>query len=386
MPGSPTDSHRPGGPLAGVRVVELAGLGPAPFCGQLLADMGAEVTLIDRPGPDNFLTHNRAKKSIVLDLRKEGGAEVVLKLVRDADILIEGLRPGVAERLGVGPEACHAVNKKLVYGRMTGWGQTGPWAKMAGHDINYISVTGALEAIGAGDQPPPPPLNLVGDYGGGSLYLLSGLLAALFNAARTGAGDVVDAAIIDGANSLMGIVHSLDHIGQWTPKRGANLLDGGAPFYRCYKAADDRFMAVGCLEPQFFSEMLRLADIPPEEYGKQHDFAKWPAQHAYLEKRFAEKTRDEWAEIFDGSDACVTPVLDYAEARAHKQNAARDSLIEAGEVVMPGVAPRFQSDESGPKTEVPKKGADTRAILAGAGYSDADIDRLIEGELVSAAD
>ena len=370
------------GALAGVKVVELAGIGPGPYCGQLLADMGAEVILVDRPGAHMYLSHNRGKRSIALDLRKQGAADIVLALTKRADILIEGLRPGVAERLGVGPEACHAVNEKLVYGRMTGWGQSGPWSTMAGHDINYISITGALEAMGEADRPPPPPLNLVGDFGGGSLFLLSGILAALFRAEKTGVGDVVDAAIIDGVNSMMSMIHSLAHIKQWSPARQRNLLDGGAPYYRCYRTKDDRFMAVGCIEPQFFAEMLQRLEIAPDDYGDQNDFVKWQAQHALLESTFSQKTREEWAEIFDGADACVTPVLDYTEAAAHPQNAARDALVRHGDVTMPGPAPRFQNNPFAIDPNVQVVSTDARALLAEAGFAEAQVDQLISSGIV----
>lgn len=370
------------GPLHGVTVVELAGLGPAPYCGQLLSDMGADVILIERPGGGVFLTHNRGKRSIALDLRRDGAADIVLRLVRGADVLIEGLRPGVTERLGVGPDECHGVNKKLVYGRMTGWGQTGPWATMAGHDINYISITGALGAMGETGRPPPPPLNLVGDYGGGSMFLLSGILAALLNAQRTGVGDVVDAAIIDGANSMMGIVHSLASQNLWSPARQRNFLDGGAPYYRCYVTSDNNYMAVGCIEPQFFAEMLNLLDLSAEAFGGQNDVAAWPAQHEKLEACFAQKTRDEWAEIFDGREACVTPVLNYDEAASHPQNAARDSLITADNVTMAGAAPRFAGAGKPVDTQVPKKSAHMREILESAGYSTAEIAALARDKIV----
>ncbi len=375
------DKSSAGGPLRGVNVVELAGLGPGPYCGQLLADMGADVILIERPGGSAFLSHNRGKRSIALDLRREGAAEIVLRLVRGADVLVEGLRPGVTERLGVGPEACHAINKKLVYGRMTGWGQTGPWAKMAGHDINYISITGVLNAMGEAGKPPPPPLNLVGDFGGGSLFLLSGILAGLVNAQRTGVGDVVDAAIIDGVNSMMGFVHSLASQKLWSTARHRNFLDGGAPYYRCYKTADDLFMAVGCIEQQFFTEMLSLLAIEPEAYGAQNDMSAWPAQHKLLEECFASRTRDEWAKIFDGRDACVTPVLDYEEALTHPQNAARESLVRENDVTMAGIAPRLAGADKPVDTHVPIKGADMRNILEEAGYSETEIAALAQAKI-----
>ena len=378
-----TDKNK-NGALAGVRVIELVGLGPAPYCGQLLADMGADVIRIDRPGADVYLSHHRGKRSIASDLRKDGAADVVLSLVRDADMLIEGLRPGVTERLGVGPDACHAVNKKLVYGRMTGWGQSGPWSSMAGHDINYISVTGALLAMGEKDRPPPPPLNLVGDFGGGSLFLLSGLIAALWKAERTGEGDVVDAAIVDGVNSMMGFIHSMAHVGRWTPRRQGNLLDGGAPFYRCYETRDSGFMAVGCLEPQFFAEMLQRLEISPDDYGAQYDFAAWPAQHQKLAARFAEKTRDEWAAIFDNSDACVTPALSYDEAADHPQNAARRSVYSTDEATLPGAAPRFEKAQNAVDDRVANHSAHAFELLKGAGYSADDIKALIASEVVVA--
>ena len=380
-----TDSAENAGPLAGYRIVELAGIGPGPYCGQLFADMGAEVIVVDRPGPAMPSVDSRGKKSIIVDLRKPGGAEIVLKLVESADAMIEGYRPGVAERLGVGPEACHERNPKLVFGRMTGWGQEGPWSKMAGHDINYISMTGALNAMGAGGEPPAPPLNLVGDYGGGSLFLALGVVGALLKATKTGKGEVIDVAIIDGVSSMMGIIYSLHALGQWRPNREANLLDGGSPYYRCYKTADDKFMAVGCIEPQFFAEMLQKLDLSTDEYGGQNDFKEWPRQHQLLEKVFASQSRDHWAEIFDGSDACVTPVLDYLEATEHKHNAARASHKDVSGLIHPAPAPRFQGAPASAPTPLAQKGADTRAVLAAAGYSDSDIDALIETGDVSAS-
>jgi alpha-methylacyl-CoA racemase len=310
-----TDSPAKTGPLAGIMVIELAGIGPGPYAGQLLADMGADVVVIDRPGRSlPKAVDGRGKKSIVLDLKKPEAVEALLKLVAKADVLIEGLRPGVTERMGVGPEACHAINPGLIYGRMTGWGQSGPWSQMAGHDINYISMTGVLNAIGKKGQPPVPPLNMVGDFGGGSMFLMTGILAALIERGRTGKGNVVDAAIIDGTHSLMSFVHGMAGVGQWQPKRESNLLDGAAPFYRCYMTADGKFMAVGCIEPQFFAAMMERLPIDAEAFGAQLDFGSWARQHEMLEDVFATKTRDEWEAIFAGTDACVTPVLDYVEA------------------------------------------------------------------------
>ena len=378
-------------PLEGIRVIELAGIGPGPHVGQVLADMGAEVVRVTRPGGplagagDPPMIPDRGKKSVVLNLREAGAREVLLDMVRDADVLLEANRPGVAERLGVGPEACHAVNPRLVYGRMTGWGQTGPWAERAGHDINYISITGALHALGEVGRPPPPPLNFVGDYGGGSLFCVAGILAALLRAERTGLGDVVDAAIVDGAHSLMGIVHALAALRQWSPERQSNLIDGAAPFYRCYGCADGGFIAVGCIEPQFFAEMLDLLEIDPEGFGRQTDVKVWPAQHARLEALFATRDRDHWAELFEGSDACVTPVLTYREAADHPHNAARGALTREGSFTHPAPAPRFGSGEVRLDPSIAAPGSHTREVLEGLGYSEARIAELVAAGVVAAA-
>ena len=371
-------------PLDGVRIIELAGIGPGPYAGQLLADMGAEIIVINRPGPMGGVPNlsNRGKKTLTLDLRKPEGA-AVLDLVKSADVLFEGLRPGVTERLGVGPEACHVVNPKLVYGRMTGWGQSGPWAKVAGHDINYISITGALAAMGTVDTPPSPPLNLVGDYGGGSLFLVAGILAGLFQAERTGKGEIVDAAIIDGTNSMMSILHMLSSLGRWSPERGTNILDGAWPFYRCYATQDGKFMAVGPLEPQFFAEMLRLLEIDVQDYGEQRDISKFPEQHAMLEAKFASKTRDAWAKIFDGTEACVTPVLTYEEAPDHPQNAARGGLRKQGAFVHPRPAPGFKDMETDPDFTVPGPNDDAADVFAELGYDTAKLEALKAAGVIS---
>ena len=355
-------------PLAGTRIIELAGIGPCPYAGMLLADMGAEVILVNRPGMVIPTVHDRGKTPVVINLREPGGAEVLLDLVATSDALIEGLRPGVVERLGVGPEAAQAVNPKLVYGRMTGWGQTGPWAKTAGHDLNYISITGALGAMGRAGQPPMPPLNLVGDYGGGTMFLVMGLLAGLLEAERTGRGCVVDAAMVDGVNSMMSMFHSLAGLGQWVPRREANLLDGAMPYYRCYECADGKYMAVGCIEPQFFAEFLRILEIDPEGFGGQNDPKVRPAQHARLEALFRTRTRDAWAELFDGSDACTTPVLDYLEAAAHPQNAAREALVEAGPFTHPRPAPVFDGDLAPPDTRIPSPDDGRARVMEIVGY------------------
>ena len=373
------------GPLNGVKVIELAGIGPGPYAGQLLADMGANVVVVDRPG--NAMpkaVDGRGKRSIVLDLKKPEAVEALLKLIANADVLIEGLRPGVTERMGVGPEACHAVNPKLIYGRMTGWGQTGPFSQMAGHDINYIGMTGMLNATGNADRPPPPPLNMVGDFGGGSMFLVTGILAALLERVTTGKGTVIDAAIVDGTHSLMSFVHGMAGLGQWRTNREANLLDGAAPFYRCYTTSDGKFMAIGCIEPQFFAAMMERLPIDAADYGGQHDHSKWAQQHVLLAKVFAEKTRDEWEAIFALTDACVTPVLDYFEAAKHPANAERQSVVTDGKWLHPQIAPRISGHAQADSFVIATKGANYAEVLGEAGLDDADIAVLLEARAVVA--
>ncbi len=358
------------GPLAGCRVIELAGIGPGPYCAHLLADMGAEVIIVDRPGAGPYPIDARGKKSMILDLRKPEAVEALLKLVETADVLTEGYRPGVTERLGIGPDVCLKRNPKLVYGRMTGWGQEGPWSKVAGHDINYLSITGFLGMTGRRREAPMPPLNLVGDYGGGSMFLAMGILASMLKAKTTGKGEVVDAAIIDGVASMMGMFNSLKGFGLWTTDREDNLLDGGAPFYRCYETSDKEYMAVGCIEPQFFALMLEITGISPEDYGHQNDKSLWPRQHELLEKVFALKTRDEWADLFDATDACVSPVLNMEEAQEHPHNKARNSHIKSGNFVHPHPAPRFGGATPEYPAPIPKRGADTASLLKSVGCSE----------------
>jgi len=365
------------GPLSGHKVIELAGIGPGPYAGQLLADYGADVVVVDRPGPGAKAVDGRGKRSIILDLRNPEGTRALLKLVETADVLIEGLRPGVTERLGIGPEQCHAANPKLIYGRMTGWGQEGPWSQMAGHDINYISMTGVLNAIGKDGEPPVPPLNMIGDFGGGSMFLVSGILAALVAREKTGKGDIVDAAIVDGASSLMSFVYGMHGLQMWHPGREANLLDGAAPFYRCYKTSDDKFMAVGCIEPQFFAAMMEKLPVDLGAYGGQHDRAKWAEQHKILEDIFASETRDHWEETFALTDACVTPVLDYIEAASHPANAGRKSHVEAPGWTHPQIAPRLASQDLASGFDIPAKGGDLAGILADAGFDQPAIEALI---------
>lgn len=328
-------------PLKGTKVVELSGIGPTPYAGQLLADLGAEVIRIERPGAFKLPVENRGKQSLELDLKTETGRQTVRDMLPTAHIVFEGNRPGVMEKLGLGPKDCHKINPALIYGRMTGWGQNGPWASKAGHDINYIGLTGALHAMGDADRPPSLPLNFVGDYGGGSQFLVIGILAALLQAEKTGKGCVIDAAIIDGTFSMMGIVHSLDSLGMWSNKRGSNLLDGSRPFYRCYKTSDDGFMAIGCLEPKFFTEMLAVLNITPQTYGDQNDPALWPEQIELLTHIFASKPRAHWEALFENTDACVTPVLSYVEAKHHPHNKARKTHTEQDGIVHPAKAPRF---------------------------------------------
>ncbi|WP_225846799.1 CaiB/BaiF CoA-transferase family protein [Streptomyces sp. HPF1205] len=335
--------------MADVRVVELAGIGPGPFAAMLLADLGADVVRVDRPGgpglgvdPACDLT-NRNKRSVLVDLKAEDGAEAVLDLAARADILIEGYRPGVAERLGVGPEACLARNPRLVYGRMTGWGQHGPLAASAGHDIGYIAVTGALGMTGPAAGPPAAPANLLGDYAGGSLYLVTGLLAALHHARAHGEGQVVDAAIVDGAAHLATMIHAMRAAGAWQDRRAANLLDGGAPFYDVYETADGGWMAVGALEQRFYDEFTRLLGLDAEEAALRAAPARWPELRAAIGARFRTRTRKEWTGVFSGTDACVAPVLSLEEAPAHPHLAERGTFVREGGIVQPAPAPRFSA-------------------------------------------
>ncbi|MFJ9629405.1 CaiB/BaiF CoA transferase family protein [Streptomyces sp. NPDC101175] len=366
------------GPLSGCRVVELGGIGPGPFAGMLLADLGAEVVRVDRPeraaepdagGPADVL--NRGKRSVALDLKHPAGPATLLQLAARADVLIEGFRPGVTERLGVGPHECLARNPRLVYGRMTGWGQTGPLAATAGHDLTYIALTGALGAIGDAAGPPQIPLNLVGDFGGGGCYLVIGVLAALHAVGRTGAGQVVDAAIVDGTAHLLASTFGKLGRGAWTDERGINQLDGGWPFYAVYETKGGGHVAVGALEAKFYRRLIELLklDVDP---GRQHDRSTWPELRRRLAERFAEHTRDEWAALFEGTDACVAPVLGLTEAAAHPQLAARGALFTREGVVQPAAAPRFSATPSSPGSAAPPVGADTRAVFRDWEIADAD--------------
>jgi len=332
------------GPLVGVKIVEFAGIGPGPFCGMLLADLGADVVRIDRAesaGRGHPDVANRGKRSIAVDLKKPEGVEAALSLIEKADGLIEGFRPGVMERLGVGPDVALKRNPRLVYGRMTGWGQTGPWSQMAGHDIDYIALTGALHTMGRKDEPPAPPLNLVGDFGGGALYLAFGLLAGIIEAKSSGKGQVVDCAMIDGAASLMTMFFNMKSVGMWGAGRDSNLLDGGAHFYDTYTCADGKWLAVGAIEPQFHAELVKGLGLPADTFGMYMDRAKWPEFSQRIADVVKTKTRDDWMKIFDGTDACVAPVLSMDEAPQHEHNAERKTFVEAFGVMQPNVAPRF---------------------------------------------
>ncbi|WP_037618064.1 CaiB/BaiF CoA transferase family protein [Streptomyces aureus] len=364
------------GPLAGVRVVELAGIGPGPFAAMLLADLGADVVRVDRPGgpglgvdPAHDVT-NRNKRSVIIDLKAEDGASRVLDLAERADILIEGYRPGVAERLGVGPEDCHGRNPALVYGRMTGWGQEGPLAQRAGHDVAYIAITGTLGMIGEPGRPPAVPANLLGDYAGGSLYLVVGVLAALHHARATGAGQVVDAAIVDGTAHLSTMIHGMIAAGGWQDRRAANLLDGGCPYYGTYETADGRYMAVGPLEQRFYDEFVGLLGIPGLAPAHK-DPARWAELRAAVADRFRTRTRGEWTAVFEGTDACVAPVLSLNEAPAHPHLAARGTFVDHGGITQPAPAPRFSATPTAVRSGPALPGADTEDVAR-----DWDVPRL----------
>jgi len=365
------------GPLAGLRVVEMAGIGPAPMAAMLLADLGATVIRIERqaptglgvPRPPKFNLLNRNRHSASFDLKSKEGIDATLELIEQADALIEGFRPGTMERLGLGPDVCLARNPKLVYGRMTGWGQEGPLAKIAGHDMNYLGLTGALAAIGRKGQLPSPPLNLVADYGGGALYLAFGVVSAILSARQTGEGQVVDTAMVDGAASLMLSAYGLHAAGLYSDKRGDNILDSGAPWYDVYECADGGLLAVAPIEQKFRDEFYQILGIDRASLGDDDDKANWPAVREVLTAKIREKTRAEWEKAFEGSDACVSPVLDMAEAPTHPHIAARGTFIEIDGVSQPGPAPRFSRTVPAKPTGPELPGAGTEAALAEWGFS-----------------
>ena len=374
------------GPLKGIRVLEFAGIGPGPFCAMLLADMGADVVRIDRAGPgagrvpvDPLL---RGRRSIAVDLKNPKGIETVLRLMAGADALIEGFRPGVMERLGLGPEVCLARNPKLVYGRMTGWGQDGPMSQAAGHDINYIALAGALEGIGRRGQPPLPPLNLVGDFGGGGMLLAFGVLAGLLEARSSGKGQVCDAAMVDGAALLMSMFWGMRAIGIWHEERGTNLLDTGAHFYEVYECADGKYVSLGSIEPQFYAELVKLGGLDAEKFP-QLDRARWPELKQNLAAVFKRKTRDAWCAIMEGSDVCFAPVLAMSEAPKHPHNVARRTFVEVGGVTQPAPAPRFSRTAPAVPAPPSKTGADGESVLASFGFSAEEIRGLRESKAIA---
>jgi len=369
------------GPLAGLKIIEIAGIGPGPFCAMMLADMGADVIRVDRaqnvmggdPAAPPADVLNRGRRSIGVDLKHPDGVEAVLSLIEVADGLIEGFRPGVMERLGLGPDAALARNPRLVYGRMTGWGQDGPYAPTAGHDINYIALAGALDPIGRRGEAPVPPLNLVGDFGGGGMLLAYGLVCGLLSAQRTGQGQVVDAAMVDGAAVLTTMFHAFRAMGIWEDERGSNMLDTGAHFYDVYETADGKYVSIGSIEPQFYAELLRLTGLEGEELPWQHDKGEWPALKERLAGIFRSKTRDEWCALMEGTDVCFAPVLSLAEAPQHPHNVHRGTFVELDGVVQPSPAPRFSATPAVVQRPPSHAGQHTDEVLADWGL---DADRI----------
>ena len=368
------------GPLTGIRVVEMAGIGPGPFTAMMLSDLGAEVIRVDR------LSHkgighranvlNRGRKSIAVDLKNPRGVETTLRLIEQADVVLEGFRPGVMERLGLGPEKCLSVNPRLIFGRMTGWGQTGPLSQAAGHDINYISIAGALGAMGYADRPPAPPLNLVGDFGGGAMYLLTGILAALVERATSEQGQIIDAAMSDGTASLLSPFFGLMAMSMWTTDRFSNRLDGGAYYYGSYECSDGRYISIGSLEPQFYALLLEKAEITDPEFQEQLDEAAWPAKREKLIQLFKSKTRKQWCDIMEGTDVCFAPVLDLKEAPNHPHNIDRKTFVELDGVVQPAPAPRFSRTQGEIQGPAAMAGEHTREVLSAWNFTDQEIGEL----------
>ncbi|RLC01595.1 MAG: CoA transferase [Deltaproteobacteria bacterium] len=375
------------GPLNGVKIIEVGGIGPGPFCGMMLSDMGADIIRVERKGglslsesKYDLLTRNR--KSISINLRKPEGVHTLLKMLEQVDALQEGFRPGVMEKLGIGPDVCLERNPRLVYGRMTGWGQEGPLARAAGHDINYIALSGALHTIGRKGQKPVPPLNLVGDFGGGGMLLAFGMVCALYEARKSGLGQVVDAAMTDGSATLMAMIYGLKAAGLWTDKPGTNLLDTGAHFYDTYETADNKFIAIGAIEPQFYELLLKLTEIDDPDFQNQLDFAQWPQLKDKLSIVFKTKTREAWCEIMEGSDVCFAPVLSMSEAPEHPHNKQRKTFIENEGVLQPAPAPRFSRTAPEIKGSPPTPGQDTESVLADFGFSGREIESLKSSEAI----
>ena len=382
------------GALSGYRVIELAGIGPAPMCAMMLSDMGAEVLRIDRTADaglgiameTKYNLLNRGRRSVAFDLKRPEAAEALLRLVERADALIEGFRPGVMERLGIGPDQCLAHNPRLVYGRMTGWGQEGPLAHAAGHDINYIALAGALHSIGRTGETPVPPLNLVGDFGGGALYLALGIVTGLLEAQKSGKGQVVDTAMVDGVASLMTAIYGMRGAGVFTDNRGENMLDTGAHFYDAYETSDGKYICIGSIEAKFYEELLRLSGLKGEELPRQLDRKSWPAMKERIAKLFRTKTRDEWCRIMEGSDVCFAPVLSMEEAPRHPHNRQRATFVEENGVIQPAPAPRFIRTPSAIQRPPARPGEHTEEALRDWGFSASDLERLRAcGAIASAA-
>jgi len=369
------------GPLEGIKIIEVAGIGPGPFCGMMLADMGAEVIRVDRVGgglggaiPNDVMNRNR--RSVAVNLKSPEGAETVLKLCEHADAIFEGFRPGVAERLGIGPDECLKRNPKIVYGRMTGWGQDGPMAQAAGHDINYISLSGALHAIGREGEKPVPPLNLVGDFGGGGMYLAFGMVCALLEAQKSGKGQVVDAAMVDGSASLMSMFFTFKNMGMFNEERGTNMLDGATHFYDTYETKDGKWISLGSIEPQFYKLLIEKANLDAKQFAPQMVVDKWPELKTELTEVFLSKTRDEWCDIMEGTDVCFAPVLSINEAVDHPHNKARETFVEVNGVAQPAPAPRFSRTKPEIRNSARLAGQDTQEVLSSWGFSDEEISTL----------
>ena len=380
------------GPLSGYRLIEIAGIGPTQLTGMLLADMGAEIVRVERLSkvelgvsmPDKYKLMNRSRRSIAIDLKKPQGRDTVLELCERADALFEGFRPGVMERLGLGPDECVQRNERLVYGRMTGWGQDGPLAETAGHDPNYIGIAGVLGCIGKKDEAPAYPLNLIGDFGGGALYLAMGLLAAMLEAAKSGKGQVVDAAMVDGAASMMTTFYGLLAAGLWKEQRSSNILDGGAHFVNTYQTRDKQYVVVAPIEGRFYQELLdRLEITDPDLRTQQHDQARWPEFTERLREIFLTKTRDEWCEIFEGADACFAPVLSLTEATRHPHAEARDAYVDIDGIAQPAPAPRFSRTPSAVQSPPPDPGQHTEEILLDWGFSAERVNGLVDGNIIN---
>ena len=377
------------GPLAGIRVLEFEAIGPGPFAGMLLADLGADVLVVDRPADSElglkrerwYDVMMRGKRSVTLDLKSPTAKETALALLEKADALIEGFRPGVMERLGLGPEAALARNPRLVYGRMTGWGQDGPLAARAGHDINYIALAGVLHAFGRHGAAPVPPLNLVGDFGGGGMLLALGIACALLEAGRSGKGQVVDAAMVEGASLLAAMFHGFLKVNQWSETRGANILDTGAPWYDVYETRDGKYVAIGAIEAKFYEELVSRLNLDKQALPGQYERERWPELREIFRKTFRSRTREEWCRLFEGSDACFAPVLTFSEARQHPHSAARNGFVEVGGVEQPAPAPRFSRTPGAVRRAPPSRGEGGLAALADWGFSAPEVERLRSGGL-----